>query len=94
MDKEQVEEILNKILPFIKPEEVINILFDVHHTKPDEFTLHASFIVPEKWWDSLDHINKAAFEHKTKMKLRRDIKNFTGINVSFDKVNTSFLTPR
>ena len=94
MDQDQVEEILKKILPFIKPEEIIDIQFDVHHTKPDEFTLYTSFTVPENWWNSLDDINKAAFEHTTKMKLRRDIKNFTGINVSFDKINTSFITSR
>lgn len=94
MDQEQVELILNKILPTIKPEEVIDIMFDVRHTAPDEFTLYASFIVPKEWWNSLDHINKAAFEHKTKMKLRRDIKNFTGINILFDKANTSFQTHR
>ena len=94
MDQDNVEVILNKILPIIKPEEVIDIMFDVRHSSPNEFTLYTSFVVPEKWWDSLDHINKAAFEHKTKMKLRRDIKNFTGINVVFDKFNTSFQTQR
>lgn len=94
MDQDNVEEILNKILPIIKPEEVIDIMFDVRHSSPNEFTLYTSFVVPKKWWDSLDHINKAAFEHKTKMKLRRDIKNFTGIDVVFDKVNTSFQTQR
>ena len=94
MDQEQVEIILNKILPIIKPEEVLDIMFDVRHTSPDEFTLYATFIVPKELWDDFDHINKAAFEHKTKMKLRRDIKNFTGINVIFDKVNTSIQTNR
>jgi len=89
MDQEQVEIVLNKIFPHIKPEEVIDIMFDVRHTAPDEFTLHTVFYVPNEWWNSLGHINQAAFEHKTKMKLRRDIKNFTGINVLFDPVNTS-----
>ena len=89
MDQEQVEITLNKIFPHIKPEEVSDINFDVRHTAPDEFTLHTSFVVDGDWWNSLGHINQAAFEHKTKMKLRRDIKNFTGINVLFDPVNTS-----
>jgi hypothetical protein len=94
MDKDYVEEILHKILPVIKPEEVDDIKFDVHHSSPNEFTLHTLFFVPHKWWESLDHINKSAFEHQTKMKLRRDIKNFTGIDVVFDKANTSFQTQR
>ena len=89
MDKEQVEITLNKIFPHIKPEEVSDIDFDVRHTALDEFTLHTSFIVDGDWWDSLDTINKAAFIHKTKMKLRRDIKNFAGINVVFDQLNTN-----
>ena len=89
MDKEQVEMALNKIFPHIKPEEVIDIMFDVRHTAPDEFTLHTSFVVDGDWWDSLDTINKAAFIHQTKMKLRRNIKNFAGINVVFDPLNTN-----
>ena len=89
MDKEQVEITLNKIFPHIKPEEVSDINFDVRHTAPDEFTLYTSFVVDGDWWDSLDTINKAAFMHKTKMKLRRDIKNFAGINVVFDQLNTN-----
>lgn len=89
MDKEQVEITLNKIFPHIKPEEVSDINFDVRHTAPDEFTLYTSFVVDGDWWDSLDTINKAAFIHQTKVKLRRDIKNFTGINVVFDPLNTN-----
>jgi hypothetical protein len=89
MDQEQVEIALNKIFPHIKPEEVSDINFDVRHTAPDEFTLHTSFVVDGDWWDGLDMINKAAFIHKTKMKLRRDIKNFAGINVVFDQLNTN-----
>ena len=89
MDKEQVEITLNKIFPHIKPEEVSDINFDVRHTAPDEFTLYTSFVVDGDWWDSLDTINKAALMHKTKMKLRRDIKNFAGINVVFDQLNTN-----
>jgi hypothetical protein len=87
--QEDVEITLNKIFPHIKPEEVTDIMFDVRHTAPDEFTLYTSFVVDGDWWDSLDSINKAAFIHQTKMKLRRDIKNFTGINVVFDPLNTN-----
>jgi hypothetical protein len=87
--QEQVEITLNKIFPHIKPEEVTDIMFDVRHTAPDEFTLYTSFVVDGDWWNSLDTINKAAFIHQTKMKLRRDIKNFTGINVVFDPLNTN-----
>ena len=89
MDQEQVEIALNKIFPHIKPDEVSDINFDVRHTAPDEFTLHTSFVVDGDWCDSVDMINKAAFIHKTKMKLRRDIKNFAGINVVFDPLNTN-----
>jgi hypothetical protein len=92
MDQEQVEISLNKIFPFIKPDEVKDIRFDVRHTAPDEFTLHTNFLVDEDWWDSLDMINKAAFIHDTKTKLRRNIKNFAGINVVFDVLNTNVVT--
>lgn len=92
MDQEQVEISLNKIFPFIKPDEVKDIRFDVRHTAPDEFTLYTAFVVDGDWWDSLDMINKAAFIHDTKTKLRRNIKNFAGINVVFDVLNTSVVT--
>lgn len=87
--QEDVEITLSKIFPHIKPEEVTDIMFDVRHTAPDEFTLYTSFVVDGDWWNSLDTINKAAFIHQTKMKLRRDIKNFTDINVVFDPLNTN-----
>jgi len=92
MDSEQVEISLNKIFPFIKTDEVRDIRFDVRHTAPDEFTLYTAFVVNGDWWDSLDMINKAAFIHDTKTKLRRNIKNFAGINVVFDVLNTSVVT--
>ena len=88
MDKERVEILLNKLLPVIIPKEVVDIVFDVHHTSPNEFTLHAVFVVSDKLWDSYDPINKAALEHTIKVKLRQKIKAFTDINVVFDKVNT------
>ena len=88
MDQDKVEKILNKLLPVIKPEEVIDIVFDVRHTAPDEFTLYAVFVVPDELWDSYDDINKAAFAHTTKVKMRQKIKAYTDINVVFDKVNT------
>ena len=50
MDQDKVEIILNKIFPTIKPEEVLDIMFDVRHTAPNEFTLYTRFIVPEKWF--------------------------------------------
>ena len=58
MDKERVEILLNKLLPVIIPKEVVDIVFDVHHTSPNEFTLHAVFVVSDKLWDSYDPINK------------------------------------
>jgi len=88
MDKERVEILLNKLLPVIIPKEVIDIVFDVHHTSPNEFTLHAVFVVSDKLWDSYDPINKAALEHTIKVRLRQKIKAYTDINVVFDKVNT------
>ena len=88
MDKERVEIILNKLLPVIIPEEVVDIVFDVHHTSPNEFTLHAVFVVSDKLWDSYDHINRAALEHTIKVKLRQKVKAYTDINVVFDKLNT------
>lgn len=88
MDKERVEILLNKLLPVIIPKEVVDIVFDVHHTAPDEFTLYAVFVVPDELWDSYDDINKAAFTHTTKVKMRQKIKAYTDINVVFDKVNT------
>jgi hypothetical protein len=88
MDQDKVEKILNKLLPVIKPEEVIDIVFDVRHTAPDEFTLYAVFVVPDELWDSYDDINKAAFSHITKVKMRQKIKAYTGVDVVFDKVNT------
>ena len=91
MDKDQVEKVLNKILPYIKPEEVIDIVFDVRHTSPDEFTLDAVFVVPDELWDSYDVINKAAFINHAKVKTRQNIKGYTGINILFDKHNTMFI---
>jgi hypothetical protein len=88
MDKEKVEKVLNKILPYIKPEEVIDIAFDVRHTSPDEFTLDAVFVVPDELWDSYNDLNRAAFAHSAKVKTRQNIKGYTGINVMFDKDNT------
>jgi hypothetical protein len=88
MDKERVEILLNKLLPVIIPKEVVDIVFDVHHTSPNEFTLHAVFVVSDKLWDSYDPINKAALEHAIKVRLRQKIKAYTDINVVFDKVNT------
>jgi hypothetical protein len=88
MDKERVEILLNKLLPVIIPKEVIDIVFDVYHTSPNEFTLHAVFVVSDKLWDSYDPINKAALEHTIKVKLRQKIKAYTDINVVFDKINT------
>lgn len=88
MDKERVEILLNKLLPVIIPKEVVDIVFDVHHTSPNEFTLHAVFVVSDKLWDSYDPINKSALEHTIKVKLRQKIKAYTDINVVFDKINT------
>jgi hypothetical protein len=88
MDKERVEILLNKLLPVIIPEEVVDIVFDVHHTSPNEFTLHAVFVVSDRLWDSYDPINKAALEHTIKVRLRQKIKAYTDINVVFDKINT------
>ena len=91
MDQEKVEEILNTFIPFILPEPIIDMKFDVRHTAPDEFTLYTVLVVPDEWWDDLDHINKAAFEHTTKVKLRQKIKSYTGVNVLFDKDNFSII---
>ena len=89
MDREHIYNAIKKLLKVIKPEEVIDIRFDLQHTSPAEFTLYTTFTVSEKWWDSLDEINRAAFMHHTKVYLRQQIKNYLGINVLFDKYNTS-----
>lgn len=91
MNQDQVEIVLNKLLPHILPEPLIDVAFDVRHLAPDEFTLLTVFTVPDKWWDSLDSINRAAFMHKVKMTLRSKIKSYTGINVKFDKDNFSII---
>jgi hypothetical protein len=92
MDQDKVEYILGKLLPNILPDPVKEVAFDVRHTAPNEFTLHAVFYVPDEWWNSLDDINRAAFSHKIKMKMRSKIKDYSGINVVFDKDNTRVLT--
>jgi len=91
MDQDKVEEILNKLLPFILPEPLIDVAFDVRHFAPNKFTLYTVFSTPDEWWDSLDSINRAAFMHKVKMKLRSKIKSYTGIDVEFDKDNFSIV---
>jgi hypothetical protein len=91
MDQDKVEYILGKLLPNILPDPVKDVAFDVRHSAPNEFTLHAVFYVPDKWWTSMDDINRAAFSHQVKMKLRSKIKDYTGINVVFDKTNTRVL---
>lgn len=91
MDQDQVELALNKLLPGILPEHVNEIAFDVRHTAPNEFTLYTAFSVDDNWWDSLDEINRAAFTHMVKMKLKTKIKAYTNINVVFDRQNTSMI---
>ena len=91
MDQDQVEIALNKLLPGILPEHVSEIAFDVRHTAPNEFTLHTAFVVDDEFWDSLDVINRAAFTHDVKMKLKSKIKAYTNINVVFDRDNTSMI---
>ena len=91
MDQDKVEEILKKLLPFILPEPLIDVAFDVRHFAPNKFTLYTVFSAPDEWRDSLDSINRAAFMHKVKMKLRSKIKSYTGIDVEFDKDNFSIV---
>jgi hypothetical protein len=91
MDQDQVEIVLDKIFPVIKPDEVNKIIFDVRQTAPNEFTLHTLLIVPDEMWDSFDHINKAAFIHDVKVKLRQKIKSYTDLNIVFDKDNTAVM---
>ena len=91
MDQEKVEEILKKLLPFILPEPLIDVAFDVRHFAHNKFTLYTVFSAPDEWLDNLDSINNAAFMHKVKMKLRSKIKSYTGIDVEFDKDNFSII---
>ena len=91
MDQEQVEMVLNKLLPNILPERVTDIAFDVRHTAPNEFTLHALFSIPDNYLDNLDEINRAAFIHSIKMKLKNKISSYANINVVFDKHNTRMI---
>jgi len=91
MDQDQVENSLNKLLPNILPEYVTDIAFDVRHTAPNQFTLYVLFAVNDEYWDSLDHINRAAFLHDTKIKLKQKIKSYTDVNVVFDKDNTRMI---
>lgn len=91
MNQDRVEKALNKLLPNVLPDHVTNVAFDVRHTSPNEFTLYALFAVPDEYWESLDHINRAALLHHTKMKLKEKIKSYTDINVVFDKDNTNMI---
>ena len=92
MDQDKVEKILDKLLPVIKPEEVIDVVIDVRHTAPNQFTLYALFAVSDDYWDRLDHIiNRAAFLHETKVKLKHKVKSYTDINIVFDKDNTRMI---
>jgi hypothetical protein len=91
MDQDQVEIALNKLLPNVLPEHVNDIAFDVRHTAPNEFTLYALFGVPDDYWESLDHINRAALLHDTKMKLKQKARNYIDINIVFDKDNTRMI---
>jgi hypothetical protein len=89
MDQDKAESIINELIPFVKPKEVTDVAFDIRNTTPDDkFILHAVFYVDDEWWNSLDIINKAAFLHETKMKLRQGIQNYSGIKILFDKDNT------
>ena len=91
MDQDQVEMALNKLLPNVLPEHVTDIAFDVHHTAPNEFTLYALFGVSDEWFDDLDDINRAAFIHEIKMKLKQKVKSYTNINIVFDRYNTRMI---
>lgn len=91
MDQEQAEIVLNKLLPNILPEHVTDIAFDVRHTAPNEFTLYALFSIPDNYLDNLDEINRAAFIHSIKLKLKNKISGYSNINVVFDKDNTRMI---
>ena len=91
MEQDQVEIALNKLLPNILPEHVTDIAFDVRHLAPNEYTLYAVLAVSDDYWDRLDNINRAAFIHDTKIKLRQKTKSYTNINIKFDKDNTSII---
>lgn len=88
MDRDQVEISLNKLFPNVLPEHVTDIAFDVVHTSPNQFTVYALFGVSDNYWDSLDNINRSAFLHDTKVKLRIKVKSYTDIDIVFDKDNT------
>ena len=92
MDQEKAESSLNKLLPNVLPKHITGIAFDVHHTAPKVFTLYALFGVSDDYWDRLDHIiNRAAFLHETKVKLKHKVKSYTDINIVFDKDNTRMI---
>ena len=90
MSENRVKQILNKLIPYIKPDEVQDVLFDVNLDDSGIYKVGATFIVPADFWNSLDDINKAAFAHTTKMKIARGIKNFGDIDIAFDLPNTTF----
>lgn len=92
MNQDEVELALEKLLPNILPEHVVDVAFDVRHLAPNEFTLYALFVVDDDYWKSLDQLNKAALLYETKKKLRRKVKSYTDINVVFDKDNTRMIS--
>jgi hypothetical protein len=94
MDQDKVEKILSELLPYVLPEPIKDVVYDVRHTKPNEFTLHCVFMVPDEFLENLDFINKAAFMHDVKMKLKSKIKNYTGIKVVFDQDNTRLVSQK
>jgi hypothetical protein len=91
MDQEKAESSLNKLLPNVLPKHITGIAFDVHHTAPKVFTLYALFGVSDDYWESLDHINRAALLHDTKMKLKEKARSYANINIVFDKDNTRMI---
>ena len=85
MDKEEVENAINKLMSLIKPDEVTEVAFELPHSSPDSFTMNVVFVVPDEWIKSMDEYERPLALIHFVQHIRKQIKNYLGINIVVPK---------
>jgi hypothetical protein len=85
MDIEQAENSINKLMPLIKPDGVMEVAFELPHSSPESFTMNVVFVVPDEWFKSIDEYEYALACIHFAQHIRKQIKNYLGINIVIPK---------
>jgi hypothetical protein len=85
MDIEQSENSINKLMPLIKPDGVIDVAFELPHSSPESFTMNVVFVVPDEWIKSMDEYERPLALIHFVQHIRKQIKNYLGINIVIPK---------